>query len=277
MDLFRDLSRQTTRIDQIVLSTPTPEDAPSSEQLPESIRGIVRLISGTRGASAQRNAGLAFLERTDYTAFFDDDARLHPRYLECGQSFLDTHPDAAGVTGRVIRDGAALGRELTTAESESLLEKFVPGVDLPVRVSSLYGCNCLVRVAWAGNLRFDEELPLYSWLEDLDYSRRLGRLGALYRLPDAAMVHRGASSGGRTAHRRFGYSQIANALHLRKNGSISRFELTVFLLKGLPNNIARSVVGPDRAGHRRRIAGNVLALRDLTAGKLHPAGILTIR
>jgi GT2 family glycosyltransferase len=62
-------------------------------------------------------------------------------------------------------------------------------------------------------LHFDENLPLYGWLEDVDFCRRLAPYGRIVRNARTAGVHLGSNSG-RTSGVCYGYSQIANPLYL---------------------------------------------------------------
>ena len=277
IDVLKDLSEQTLAISQVVISTPKAEDAPELAAIPEALRPAVTYVTGVLGNSAQRNAGCHALRPTDYIAFFDDDSRVHREYLEQAVGFLQSVRDAAGLEGVVIKDGAAIGREVSSAEATSLLHDFLDSDRNVTSVVKLYGCNFVVRSSLIADLSFDERLPLYGWLEDLDYSRQLLKRGRLFRLHSAAIVHRGISSGGRKAHRRFGYSQVANPVYLRSKGSISWRELTVFLIKGLPNNAVASAIGPDRRGHYRRVCGNLIAVRDFSVGRLDPARITELR
>lgn len=104
--------------------------------------------------------------------------------------------------------------EPTHSTGESMTGSWSP-------TQSLYGCYFGDRMSAAPELRFDNWLPLYSWLEDLDFSRRLLRIGCLARVDDAVIGHRGVKSRGRTQHARFGYSRMMNPLYLHRVGSFS--------------------------------------------------------
>ena len=104
-----------------------------------------------------------------------------PTYLaEIEQLFL-THPDVVLATGHVIADGI-VGPGLRVDEAQQYLEAD-RRTDRSRRdllpVYNGYGCNMAVRMSAVrrGGCLFDESLPLYGWLEDVDFSRRLGELG----------------------------------------------------------------------------------------------------
>ena len=84
---------------------------PDEDSLPEdrTLLADWRVVTGTRGLAAQRNAGLDALDDADVVAFFDDDAVLRPDYLANALRFLDRHPDVVALTGRVLLDGATTG------------------------------------------------------------------------------------------------------------------------------------------------------------------------
>ena len=122
-------------------------------------------------------------------------------------------------------------------------------------------------------LTFDETLPLYAWLEDVDFSRSIAAHGRIARAEWAYGVHLGVS-GGRQSGQKLGYSQVANPIYLMGKGTCS-------WKKGL-NHIARNVAAnlygaargervPDRAG---RLYGNARALGDLFRRRLTPVRAL---
>lgn len=62
---------------------------------------IVYLTESAQGASFARNTGAAFA-RGKYLCFMDDDAIAEKHYLERIAQFMESHPDAAGMGGRII-------------------------------------------------------------------------------------------------------------------------------------------------------------------------------
>ena len=53
-----------------------------------------------------------------------------------------------------------------------------------------------IRMSAAQGMRFDENLPLYGWQEDIDFTRRLGRHGRQVSTGAVTGVHLGGH--GRT-------------------------------------------------------------------------------
>ena len=237
-----------------------------------------RIVSGVRGLAAQRNAGLAVLDdEIDIVAFFDDDAVLRPDYLAQAVRFLVAHPDVQGLTGRVLLDGATTGeidRGVAAAALDRSATEPASGHWRPTR--ELYGCNFVVRAAAAHTLRFDERLPLYSWLEDHDFARRLMRLGRLAAVDDCVIVHRGAASGGRKSHLRFGYSQVMNPIYLAGKGSFPLWLAAQQIFRPVAKNLVCSIAGPSTAWRRERLRGNAAATRDILCGRITPERIVKL-
>jgi hypothetical protein len=124
-------------------------------------------------------------------------------------------------------------------------------------------------------LRFDERLPLYGWLEDLDLSTRLSRRGTLYHASALRGVHRGVKRG-RTSGVRFGYSQIANPLYLLVRGRAPVHYAFANICRNLAANLLRVSKPEPWVDRKGRLKGNGLAAWDLVRGRLKPERILEL-
>lgn len=251
---------------------------PDTESLPPGVEESGwHVVSGVRGLAAQRNAALDALQGTPVVFFFDDDALLRPDYIATALRYLEQRPGVVGVTGRVLLDGASTVEvPVDVAEralAESAEEPFT-GRAHPSR--ELYGCNFAVRTEAAPGLRFDDRLPLYSWLEDHDFARRLMRVGQLAKVDDCVAVHRAAASGGRQAHERLGYSQVMNPFYLWKKGSFPTWLMANEALRRVAKNVFLACGGEERAWRRRRLKGNLLAFSDIIRGRITPERILQL-
>ncbi|QIS42035.1 glycosyltransferase family 2 protein [Clavibacter capsici] len=266
--LTASMLQQTIRPSQLIVSAPAQEDVVGVQGLAP----FVQVLIGAKGASAQRNAGLdAVAPDCDTVVFLDDDAVPREDYLEQAAIAFSAHPDVVGLTGTLLRDGAAEGSPVSPEDAMRALSASESGGHALAEVRGLYGCNAAVRWSAAQDLRFDEALPLYSWLEDLDYSRRLATLGRLMRSEACVAVHLGAKSGGRQQHRRFGYSQMSNPIHLVKKRSITARHAGALVVKPFLANVLGSVRGID--WRRARLRGNLLGVGDLMRGRITPGRI----
>jgi GT2 family glycosyltransferase len=257
-----------------IVSVPDESSLPSDRTL---LSGWT-VVSGVRGASAQRNAGLAVLPpETEMVAFFDDDAVLRSDYLAQAVRFFDAHPDVQALTGRVLLDGATTGEIDRDVAATTIDQSFLEGESRRWRPTrELYGCNTVIRAAPVRELKFDERLPLYSWLEDHDLARRLMRLGPLAEVDDCVIVHRAAASGGRQSHVRLGYSQVMNPVYLARKGSFPTWLAAQQIFRPMAKNIVCSVAGSSAAWRRERLRGNAKATGDIIRGRITPERIVTL-
>ncbi|WP_432572781.1 glycosyltransferase family 2 protein [Kineococcus sp. SYSU DK005] len=269
-ELIDSLQEQTRGDFTLVLSVPDTDSLPS--QIPANTRVVHDL-----GSSAQRNAGLDAVPDATHVFFFDDDAVVREDYLERGMAFFAQHPEVVAFTGRVLLDGAvgdAIPQERALAALASSLAE--PVTERWRQGRELYGCNFAYRRTVAPQERFDERLPLYGWLEDHDFARRLMRYGVVARVDDCVVVHRGVKSGGRTAHERLGYSQVMNPCYLMRKGSFPLWLVANEAGRRVAMNVVKSTVHQERAWRRRRLRGNVRALADVARGRFTPERILDI-
>ncbi len=252
---------------------------PDAASLPAET-GEWTIVTGTRGLAAQRNAGTAVLDDDiDAVFFFDDDAVVRADYVQRGMEFFAAHPGVVALTGRVLLDGAAhSGAQISEPVARRAVEdsaRLPPtGAWTPSR--TLYGCNFAFRRSAVPQLRFDDRLPLYSWLEDHDFARRAMRSGDLAIVDDCVIVHRGAESGGRASHRRLGYSQFMNPVYLHHSGSFPLWLAAWEIFRPTAKNLAYSVAGPQRGWRRERVRGNALAVADAIRGRITPERILSL-
>jgi hypothetical protein len=133
-----------------------------------------------------------------------------------------------------------------------------------------------IRVAAAEDLRFDEALPLYGWLEDIDFTYRLGQRGRLTRSQRYAGVHMGVK-GGRTSGRKLGYSQISNPAYLLAKKSVPPRLAWRLMRQNLLSNVVRSLRPEPHIDRRGRLMGNLAAIADVLRGRADPRRILDMR
>jgi hypothetical protein len=135
---------------------------------------------------------------------------------------------------------------------------------------SPYGCNMAFRLASIGDLRFDERLVLYGWLEDRDFAAGLARRGGrLVKSADAIGVHMGVK-GGRMAGERFGYSQIVNPLYMLRKGTMTLGQVADHLFRNMSANLGRSLRPEPFIDRRGRLWGNLLGIADVLRGRMQP-------
>lgn len=263
------IGMQTRPADGVLVVGASPADIAGLE----GTLGNLELLVARKGLCRQRNAALDHLEgRCDVVVFFDDDFVPADDFLAKLEALLKARPDVVGATGILIADGAQ-SAPISFEDAEQQLDNpraAAPAGEFDCR--SLYGCNMAIRMAAARGLRFDEKLPLYGWQEDVDFTYQLSWRGRLVRTGRLTGIHMGARNG-KTSGKRLGYSQIANVIYLWRKGTMRPWLGERLLVQNILSNVVRSI-WPERDIDRRgRLAGNLLALRDLFNGTIDPERI----
>ncbi|MEM9015154.1 MAG: glycosyltransferase, partial [Pseudomonadota bacterium] len=191
------LAAQSRPADHICVVVTNPEDAPT---IPDT--GNIDVLYAAIGSCAQRNAGIdQTIGASDIITFLDDDFVPSSDYLETLVEIFTTRPEIAGLTGHVLADGV-IGPGLSFEDADRILDnRHNPqsrARQKETREPSLYGCNMSFRRSAIEDVRFDERLPFYGWLEDVDFSVQAGRRGHLIKTPRLQGVHLGVK-GGRTS------------------------------------------------------------------------------
>lgn len=269
------LARQRLPPLRVIVCPAGPEDYDAATTPP--LPCPVEVVRGPRGSCAQRNAILASCADADVVVFIDDDYYPAPDYVEQVQRLFAARPEVVVATHHPVRDGAA-GPGIDHDEALAILEALPPpdpaaAADLRATYGG-YGCNMAVRLApvRAHGVLFDDNLPLYGWLEDIDFSRRMAAHGAIVDCAALRGVHLG-SKRGRTSGLRFGYSQIANPVYLLRKGSMSASYALRHIAKNFAKNLARAAWPEPWVDRRGRLKGNLIAVGDLLRGRLDPGRI----
>jgi glycosyltransferase involved in cell wall biosynthesis len=259
------LAHQTLKPDSVIVSCVDPADAGGLQG-----RNDVLVLTGPAGLAAQRNTALANLPPgTEIVAFFDDDFVAHEGWLAAAARTFRDEAAIVAFTGRVLADGAT-GPGIGLAEAKTLVAAPPPGDWSWIEPYSPYGCNMAFRLASIGELRFDERLVLYGWLEDRDFAAALARRGGrLVKSAEAIGVHMGVK-GGRMAGERFGYSQIVNPLYMLRKGTMTLGQVADHLFRNMSSNLGRSLRPEPFIDRRGRLRGNLLGIADILRGRMQP-------
>lgn len=272
--LLKQLERQTQLPSRVVLSMETEADAPPEADHPFPVERVY----GPRGMTVQRNRGLDLLgAETDIVVFYDDDFVPSRTALSRMAEFFRRNPEVAGATGNVLQDGIK-GPGITPAEAAEIVATYdakhePPDYDTARETHGLYGCNMAYRMSMIDRVRFDENLPLYAWLEDLDFGARI-TAGSLVACEAFAGVHCGEKRGREKNGRKLGYSQIANPFYMQRKGTLSAKIAWKSALKLTVVNHVRILHPEPWVDRWGRAAGNRLAIFDLIFGRARPDRIL---
>ena len=261
---------------KVLVCPATPEDF--DEGCIASLHYPVEIVRGPRGLCAQRNTILRAAQDIDVLIFIDDDFYPTPNYVNEIARIFDEGPTIVIATGYPALDGATgpgIPHELAAQKilelSDQAPERIV------VDTYGGYGCNMSIRlnVVRFNDLWFDERLPLYGWLEDVDFSRRLAPFGRIVNSSSLQGVHL-ATKRGRTAGVRLGYSQIANPIYMIRKGSVSARYALAQIGRNVVKNLVRSFWPEAWVDRHGRLKGNLIGFMDLARGRLHPEQILKL-
>lgn len=273
-EVLAELARQTRAPDRVIVCHVDEADIAG---LPARFPAV-EFLTAPAGLPRQRNAIMDACGNCDAVLFLDDDFLPAPDHVAVTEQVFRAHSDCVVTTGTVLADGAK-GPGIGVAEGRAILAADIPPADaLAVHPHfNGYGCNMALRLAplRAHALRFDEQLPLYAWYEDLDLTRRLGAHGTILRLVGARGVHLGTKAG-RVAGTRLGYSQVANAIYLARKGSYPWNRALRSAARNMAMNLVRSLAPEPWVDRRGRLRGNLLALADLLRGRMHPMRVMEL-
>jgi glycosyltransferase involved in cell wall biosynthesis/GT2 family glycosyltransferase len=267
------LETQTLKPAAVVVSCVVRADAGEAANLP-----AVTVVTGPPGLAAQRNAALAALPTgIDIVVFFDDDFVADADWLAAAAGTFRDDPHVVAFTGRVLADGIK-GPGLSFNEAVRIVEASDRSADWSrIEPFSPYGCNMAFRLSAIGDLKFDERLVLYGWLEDRDFGAALAKRGGrLIKCARACGVHMGVKSG-RVAGDRLGYSQVVNPIYMLRKGTMTIGQVAGQLFRNIASNVAGAVRPEPFIDRRGRLRGNVRGLADVLRGRLDPERAAAIR
>ena len=271
-ETIADIGLQSRRPERIIVSYADAVDVGDApERFPD-----VRFIQSRPGLTRQRNTILDAVEEEDVIIFLDDDFLLQRGYLHYVERVFVEHLRVIAATGKVLADGVN-GPGLDILEARQIIATAPEpgaGLELTARFNA-YGCNMSLRLQPIRDhqLRFDENLPLYGWYEDVDFSRQLAPYGDIVRVESACGVHLGTKSG-RQPGLLLGYSQVANPVYLARKRSVSWAFALASMTSRSAKNLVRSPSPEPYVDRRGRLRGNLRGWREFFSGAISPTRIL---
>jgi hypothetical protein len=270
-----ELTKQSRAPNAIYVSAPSAADVGRLQKVAIPLD----LTLGVRGLCIQRNAIIARATHDDIIVFFDDDFFPGADYLHQLETLFVQNPDVVLATGNVIADGI-VGPGLSVERARAVLAHDTVCLGRNSRIEEIYngyGCNMAIRLATLRqhDILFDEALPLYGWLEDVDFSRRLALHGRVVKVAAARGVHLGYKRG-RQSGTLLGYSQIANPLYLARKGTLAWPRALKQIGRNVGANCLNFFAPEPYVDRRGRVAGHVRAIMDLVMGRLDPRRVLEL-
>lgn len=165
----------------------------------------IKIIDSEPSTCIQRNVGLNFLEDNEYIMFLDDDNIFYPDAFSKMQYFLNNNKDFVGIAFNQIYN-----------EKKTILDKFKKNF-ISNKLGIYSSCNggfsssgwqsrfvnfkhdtivqwlptraVIYKSSEIKNVRFDNKLGVYGYLEDLDFSLELKKRGNLMVCSAAKYTH----------------------------------------------------------------------------------------
>lgn len=271
---LRQWEKQDRPPDRLVVCPATTDDVDYQEISTLSLP--VDVVYGGRGSCIQRNTIIAHSENSDLIGFFDDDYYPARDYLRHTERVFHQEPHLAVLTNHPMLDGVrgeGVSHEQARYWSEAWYQESLDRYELEPTYGG-YGCNMVVRAATVRQhgVRFDERLPGYGWLEDIDFSRQLARHGHVAVCKYLEGVHLGTKRG-RQSGLRLGYSQVINPLYMVRKGTMSADYALKHVFRNLGANSLRSLRPEPWVDRRGRLLGNLLAFGHALLGQFDPGHV----
>lgn len=273
-----DLQSQSTPPEEVILSVVKDSDFPpevDNSTFPFAVRKVI----GKPGLTCQRNLAISKLsEQSTLVTMLDDDVFLHSDYLQNCLKIFEEHEDCVCLMGHLLQNGNIdpEGAKILLKRPLSQFEKERRYSVIKTEYGGLYGCNMTFRKKLFEKELFDERLPLYSEMEDLDMGSRAKRWGQIGYSFCCLGVHLQTSSG-RINYRMRGFSQIMNAWYLMEKGTLPRNRVVSNILKSILKN-AGSLLRTGQFSKRKDIlTGNFFALLNIVKGKIEPELIYKLK
>lgn len=273
--LWRSLLAQTRPPDEAVIVDASARPAPPEGPRPPSL--VLRHIpSPVASAARQRNLGLdAVGPAADLVGFLDDDAVLEaPAVAEMLRFFDEFGPELGGAAFNLVdhpplelaafkrtpfAEALGLYARRGGAVTASGFQTMIGRVEATTWTDWLpTGASVWRREIFRGH-RFDEWYSGYSYLEDLDFSYRVGRAYRLAVVASARYRHLPAP-GGRGSGFAFGVREVLNRLHfVRKHDELSPVKCRAALTARLFMSLVLAARRRD-ASFLARACGNAVGL-----------------
>ena len=237
--------------------------------------------SPVASAAKQRNIGLKILPAgVDLVGFLDDDIVLEPDALELMMEFWEgAGKETGGVAFNIVNIAE---RQFAWLKSWPLVEKLglysaAKGKVLPSGFHTMIGrVSSLVEAEWIpacaavwrrdifDEFKFDEWFTGYSYLEDLDFSYRVGKKYKILVLGRPKCYHY-SSGQEREGRYLFGKKEILNRIYfVKKNQELSLFKCYLALWMRMLITLANLFSNSEKNCIQRilgNISGMILSMR----------------
>jgi GT2 family glycosyltransferase len=267
--MLASLAAQTHLPDEILI---IDQDQSTRAVVDEFPQLKIQVVALPGSAASKRNAGFrAMSPDIELVGFMDDDIELEPEAINAVLNFWERAPDDLGGVGfNLVNHPSVVAPRLKGLRLTSRLGLYdsTKGAVLRSGIHTMIGCvndHCYVR--WLSSMAavfprrvldefmFDEWFQTYSYLEDLDFTYRIGKRYRLAVVADARVYHY-PSQIGRPDWYVFGRKEVMNRLYfVSKHRELSRPLCCLALLIRASMSILLGLLRLE-VGYFKRVAGN---------------------
>ena len=237
----------------------------------------IKLIDAQPSTCTQRNLGFSFIKDEQFIMFLDDDNIFYNDAFFQINDFLKKNIDFAGVAfNQILKEKNSFSEKLKKNFITNKLNiypsqkggfsrsgwqsKFI-NFEKDTVVEWLPTRAVIYKTEFTKNIRFDENLGIYGYLEDLDFSLELKKRGKLFVCGNAKYTH--DKSIDRSDFN-FGKKEVRNRYYLVKKHHLNKFLFFITLLAKIFSNLKEGLFLSNNS--LQRFYGNIVAL--LTLNKL---------
>lgn len=264
--LHENLINQIRKPDEIII-VDASDDPNSGYDWFQDSWTLKFLFSDEASSTKQRNMGIDMLDaKSEIVAFIDDDVILNNDFFYLIEMIYqkDSEKVIAGLGGFVIGEDEDYG-------PFNKKPVIISGMEL-YDTKSLYGCNMTFRKDITGKIKFDENLTLYAFLEDQDYSLAANQYGKVVRTKQAKLKHLRVNEG-RISEKKFGFALLGNTYYVMKKHHEPDVKIYVNLGKQICIRFIRAIFIKKS---RHIFEGSLIALIQIFSGKFSPQNIIKV-
>jgi GT2 family glycosyltransferase len=234
----------------------------------------IKLIDAQPSTCTQRNIGFSFIEDEEFIMFLDDDNIFYNDALLQMNNFLKKNINFAGIAfNQILKEEENFSEKLKKnffTNKLSIYPSKKGGVSRSGWQSKFINFENDEIVEWLPtraviyrtdlikNLKFDENLGIYGYLEDLDFSLELKKKGKLMVCSNAKYTH--DQSIDRSGFE-FGKKEVRNRYYLVQKHNLNKYLFFITLFAKMLINLKEGIFLNKNS--LQRFYGNIIALMSL--------------
>jgi hypothetical protein len=231
----------------------------------------IRLVDSRPSTCIQRNLGFNFLENEEYIMFLDDDNIFYSDAFYKMQIFLKNYKNFVGVAfnqiynyqynfleklkkNSIFNNIGIYSSENGGFSKSGWQSKFI-NFNRDSIVQWLPTRAVIYKSSAINNLRFDNKLGVYGYLEDLDFSLELKKRGNLMVCSEAKYTH--DQSINRSGFE-FGKKEVKNRYYIVKKHNLNKALFFITLFARIILSFCNAMIGDFNC--LKRVLGNIIAV-----------------